>query len=125
MTDLRTVLNSKNLKQLKLACKLLDIELQGKTRKADIVDLLYNKLNKTETLDFVYTCLQNEEIENFKLAAANDMFNNSYDEDYLEVYDVLGYINIKNGLFISDVIYDYLSSSHNELESKRNRLALI
>ena len=125
MTDLQTVLNSKNLNQLKLACKLLDVELQGKTRKADIVNLLYEKLIQKETLDFVYSCLINEEIENFKLAAANDMFNNSYDEDYLEVFDVLGYINIKNGIFISDVIYDYINSPHNELESKRKRLALI
>lgn len=125
MTDLRTVLNSKNLNQLKLACKLLNVELQGKTRKEDIVNLLYEKLIQKETLDFVYSCLINEEIENFKLAAANDMFNNSYDEDYLEVFDVLGYINIKNGIFISDVIYDYIKSPHNELEEKRKRNNLI
>lgn len=125
MTDLQTVLNSKNLKQLKLACRLLDIDLYHKTRKADIIDALYDTLNKKETLDFIYLCLSDEEIENFKLAAANDMFNNSYDEDYLEVFDVLGYINIKNGIFISDVMSDYINSSHKELEAKKKRLALI
>ncbi len=125
MIDLKTVLNSKNLSQLKFACQLLNISLQGKIRKADIVDALFDTLCKKETLDFVFTFLSDEEIKNFKLACAKDMFNNAYDASYLEVFDVIGYINIKNDIFISDVIYNYMNSNHEELKTKRKRTRLI
>ena len=50
MTDLRKVLNSKNLNQLKFACDILNIALPISSRKADIINLLYETLNKKETL---------------------------------------------------------------------------
>lgn len=125
MIDLKTVLNSKNLSQLKFACQLLNLSLQGKIRKADIVDALFDTLCKKETLDFIFTFLSDEEIRNFKLACAKDMFNNAYDESYLEVFDVLGYINIKNDIFISDIMYNYINASHEELNVKRQRTQLI
>lgn len=125
MIDLKTVLNSKNLSQLKFAGQLLDISLQGKIRKSDIVDVLFDTLCKKETLDFIYTFLSDDEITNFKIASAKDMFNNSYDESYLEVFDIIGYINIKNDIFISDVMYNYINSSHEELNTKRKRNQLI
>ena len=125
MNDLKTVLNSKTLSQLKLTCQLLNIGLQGKIRKSDIVDVLFDTLCEKDTLDFIFTFLSDEEIRNFKIACAKDMFNNAYDESGLEVFDVIGYINIKNNIFISDVMYNYINSNHEELNSKRKRTQLI
>ncbi|MDD6673070.1 MAG: hypothetical protein PUE46_03670 [Eubacteriales bacterium] len=125
MTDLRKVLNSKNLNQLKFACDILNIALPISSRKADIINLLYETLNKKETLDFVYSLLSDEEIENIKLASLNDKSNNLYDEKKLLLLHMIGYINIKNQILISDVIIDCINSPNLKLEEKRKRNNLI
>lgn len=125
MTDLRKVLNSKNLNQLKFACDILNIALPISSRKADIINLLYETLNKKETLDFVYSLLSDEEIENIKLASLNDKSNNLYDEKKLLLLHMIGYINIKNQILISDVIIDCINSPSLKLEEKRKRNNLI
>lgn len=84
MIDLKTVLNSKNLSQLKFACQLLNISLQGKIRKADIVDALFDTLCKKETLDFIFQYLEEKNIAfkdmeqcNKFVKAYTDMHNNT------------------------------------------------
>lgn len=121
MIELKKVLQSKRVDDLKCICRFFELDLSRAIHKQDMVALLTEKLCAQKTLDDLYVYLSDDEIENLRLAASSDMFNNSYDTEKLFIFNNLGYINIKDHILISDAIAHYLSEKHPKLETKRKQ----
>ncbi len=124
--DLKSVLGFSKLSDLREISSLLSINLQGKTRKADIINILDEEMKKSSMLELVYLSLSDKEVNYVNRFIDNQISFGDIDFDQLELLMILGYAYAnENGVILSDSFVDYFKTADEKLEKQRKHFANI
>ena len=124
--DLKSVLCFLTLSDLKNISFILDINLHGNRKKADIINILAEQMSKKSVLERTYLSLSDREVDFLNRLVDNQISFGNIDSKQLEVLMIFGYAYAdENGVILSDVLVDYFKSIDEKLEKQRGHLANI
>lgn len=116
--DLKSVLCFLTLSDLKNISFILDINLHGNRKKADVINILAEEMSKKSVLERTYLSLSDREVDFLNRLVDNQISFGDIDSKQLEVLMIFGYAYAdENGVILSDVLVDYFKSIDEKLES--------
>lgn len=124
--DLKSVLGFLYFSDLKNISFMLDINLHGKRKKSDVINIMAEEMSRKSVLERTYLSLSDEEVDCVNRLIDNQISFNNIDFEQLEMLMLFGYTYAdENGVILSDVFVDYFKSVNEKLEKQRKHLANI
>lgn len=124
--DLKSVLGFWKLSDLRDVSFMLEINLHGKRKKSDVINIMAEEMSRKSVLERTYLSLSDEEVDCVNRLIDNQISFNNIDSKQLETLRLFGYTYAdENGAILSDAFADYFKSVDDNIEKKRKHLANI